>query len=87
MHDGPVVKALDEELGDMYSSYYEFNSHDRACWFDEERERRDKPRTRGGRAIGQLRNHLVDAGISEVVAVAACRPNRECGDDFVRGRR
>ena len=45
VHDDPVVKALDEELGDMYSSYYEFDSHDQACWFDEERERRDKPRT------------------------------------------
>ena len=45
VHDDPVVKALDKELGDMYSSYYEFDSHDQACWFDEERERRDKPRT------------------------------------------
>lgn len=44
VHDDPIVKALDEEMGDMYSSYYEFNSHDQACWFDEERERADKPR-------------------------------------------
>lgn len=38
------VRLLNYEIQDLYDSYYEFDSHDQACWFDEERERADKPR-------------------------------------------
>ncbi len=38
------VRLLNYKIQDLYDSYYEFDSHDQACWFDEERERADKPR-------------------------------------------
>lgn len=44
VHDDPVVASLNEQIGELYNSYYEFDSHDVACWFDEEREKADKPR-------------------------------------------
>lgn len=40
-NDEPL-QALNQEIQDLYSSYYEFNSHGMACWFDEEREKADK---------------------------------------------
>lgn len=33
------VRRLTQRIGDMYDSYYGFDSHDCACWFDEPRER------------------------------------------------
>ncbi len=38
------IRQLNYEIQDLYDSYYEFDSHDQACWFDEERERADKQR-------------------------------------------
>ena len=47
--DEPEVIANDESLQrwcnqvmEMYSSYYEFDSHDEACWFNEKKEREEK---------------------------------------------
>lgn len=37
-----VVRELDEKICDMYTSYYEFDSHNQACWFNEEQEKKDK---------------------------------------------
>lgn len=44
VHDDPVVASLNEQIGELYNSYYEFDSRDVACWFSEEREKADKPR-------------------------------------------
>ncbi len=33
---------LNREIGELYDSYYEFDSHDQACWFNEEQEKTDK---------------------------------------------
>ena len=38
------IRLLNYEIQDLYDSYYEFDTHDHACWFDNERERADKPR-------------------------------------------
>ena len=38
------LRLINYEIQDLFDSYYEFDSHDQACWFDEERERADKPR-------------------------------------------
>ena len=38
------LRRLNYEISYLYSSYYEFDSHGQACWFDEERERADKGR-------------------------------------------
>ncbi len=39
-----ALQALNDQIAQLYSSYYEFDSHGQACWFDEERECADKPR-------------------------------------------
>ena len=39
-----IIKELDKQMGDMYSSYYEFDSHDEACWFNKEKQIEDKPK-------------------------------------------
>ena len=33
------ILKLNNKICDMYSSYYEFDSHDQGCWFDTEREK------------------------------------------------
>lgn len=45
----PLVIEKDERLQElcncaeeMYSSYFEFNSHDQGCWFDIEKEKSEK---------------------------------------------
>ena len=36
------IQELNKEIQNKYSSYYEFNSHDQACWFNEEKEKNEK---------------------------------------------
>lgn len=38
-----ALQALDDQICELHSSYYEFDSHDQACWFNEEQEKVDKP--------------------------------------------
>ncbi len=47
--DEPTIIANDTKLQelcsqaeDMFSSYYEFDSHDEPCWFNHEKEKVDK---------------------------------------------
>lgn len=42
--EDPVVASLNREIGELFDSYYEFDSRDQACWFNEEQEKADKPR-------------------------------------------
>lgn len=44
VHEDPIVASLNKEIGEMFDSYYEFDSHDMPCWFNEEKEKADKPR-------------------------------------------
>ena len=44
MNNDEQLRLINYEIQDLFDSYYEFDSHDQACWFDEERERADKPR-------------------------------------------
>ncbi len=39
-----VIAVINHEMASMYSSYYEFNSHDQVCWFNKEQQRQDKPK-------------------------------------------
>ena len=39
----PVLKKLDKQGEEMYTQYYEFDSHEQACWFDTEREKAESP--------------------------------------------
>ena len=36
------LRKINYEISNLYSSYYEFDSHDQACWFNEEQEKKDK---------------------------------------------
>ena len=36
------LRKINLEISILYSSYYEFDSHDQACWFNEEQEKNDK---------------------------------------------
>lgn len=38
------LRRINFEISSLYSSYYEFNSHEQACWFNEEQEKKDKIR-------------------------------------------
>lgn len=44
VHEDPTVASLNLEIGELFDSYYEFDSHDLPCWFNEEKEKVDKPR-------------------------------------------
>ncbi|WP_193221208.1 hypothetical protein [Collinsella intestinalis] len=37
-----ALQVLDDQICELYSSYYELDSHDQACWFNEEQEKADK---------------------------------------------
>ncbi len=37
-----ILKSLNYQAGQMFSSYYEFNSHDVPCWFNHEKEKAEK---------------------------------------------
>lgn len=36
------LRKINLEISELFSSYYEFDSHDQACWFNEEQEKADK---------------------------------------------
>ncbi len=38
-----ALQVLDDQICELYLSYYEFDLHDQACWFNEEQEKTDKP--------------------------------------------
>lgn len=38
-----ALQALNDQICELYSSYYEFDLHGQACWFNEEQEKADKP--------------------------------------------
>ena len=38
-----VLQVLNDQICELHSSYYEFDSHDQACWFNEKQEKADKP--------------------------------------------
>lgn len=38
----PIIKELNYKCSELYNSYYEFDSHDEACWFNSEKEKADR---------------------------------------------
>ena len=38
----PVLKELNRQAGQLFSSYYEINSHGVACWFNHEKQKAEK---------------------------------------------
>lgn len=39
----PAIRKLNKTISDLYTSYYEIDSHEQACWFNKEKEKEDKP--------------------------------------------
>ena len=37
-----IVRELNYKIQNMYSSYYEFDSHDNSCWFNSDKEKSEK---------------------------------------------
>lgn len=44
VEDDADVRELNQEAGSLFDSYYEFDSHGEACWFNEGRQREDASR-------------------------------------------
>ena len=40
--DDPVLCVLNQKAMELFSGYYEFDSHDQPCWFNHEKEKKDK---------------------------------------------
>lgn len=38
----PIIKELNYKCSELYNSYYEFDSHGEACWFNSEQEKADR---------------------------------------------
>lgn len=37
-----LIEKLNKQIGDTYDDYYEFDSHDQGCWFNEEQFKKDR---------------------------------------------
>lgn len=42
LFNDPILVSLNEQVANMYTGYYEFNSHGEACWFNEEKRKEEK---------------------------------------------
>ena len=42
IENDPVLQALNEKIGERFDSYYEFDSHDQPCWFNETQRNADR---------------------------------------------
>ena len=40
--DDTYLQELSKRIEELFSSYYEFDSHDQPCWFNHEKEKADK---------------------------------------------
>ena len=40
--DDTQLQELSKQIEELFSSYYEFDSHDQPCWFNHEKEKADK---------------------------------------------
>ena len=44
VEDDAIVQKLNKEAGSLFDSYYEFDSHGEACWFNEDKQRANAER-------------------------------------------
>ena len=42
VYNDPILETLNKKAMEMFSSYYEFDSHGMPCWFDKNKEKREK---------------------------------------------
>lgn len=60
-----TLQEISRQIEELYSSYYEFDSHDEPCWFNHEKEKADKEIMLDliGRLISRL-NEINDGSFS-----------------------
>lgn len=58
VHEDPIAASLNRGIGEPYDSYYEFDSHDLPCLFNEEKEKADKTRMLG--LLGKLNARIAE---------------------------
>ena len=42
INDDPLLKVLNDKAMELFSGYYEFDSHDVPCWFNSEKEKLER---------------------------------------------
>ena len=42
IEDDPVIKELNDKAMNMFMNYYEFDSNNSPCWFNHEKEKKEK---------------------------------------------
>ena len=42
VNDDPILTDLNEQASELYSGYFEFDSHGESCWFNKEKEKAEK---------------------------------------------
>ena len=65
--EDPEIKEIEDEIAVMYDSYFEFDSHDVACWFNEPQMKADKDKML--ELLGKLNARLeeINDGSFEVI--------------------
>ncbi len=53
-----IIIKLNGQIADLYLSYYEFDSHDMPCWFNEEQQKSDKGKMLS--LVNQLKTRLIE---------------------------
>ena len=54
--DDPLLNVLNDKAMELFSGYYEFDSHDVPCWFNSEKEKDEKDIMLN--LISQIKNRL-----------------------------
>lgn len=54
--DDPLLNVLNNKAMELFSGYYEFDSHDVPCWFNSEKEKAEKDIMLN--LISQIKNRL-----------------------------
>ncbi len=67
VEDDPVVLELNKEIAEMYDSYFEFDSHDQGCWFNEAQRKADREKMLS--LLARLRVRLEEINDGSLVVV------------------
>lgn len=57
-----ALQAFNDQICELYSSCYEFDLYDQPCWFNEEKEKADKPRML--ELLGKLNARIAELTLS-----------------------
>lgn len=62
-----IIRKINYQISNLFSSYYEFNSNNQTCYFNKEQEKKDKDKMLS--LLKQLNNRLaeINDGTYEVI--------------------